>query len=119
MTYDPDFSSIPHSIDEIEQCKLMEPTKVLIGQHVLYRHNHFEDVVDAIVLDIADDHPRMIWRQGFIVEIPPWPSVEVESCWGTFTTRQARIRGSAGWMPLSWLDEPSPQALMAQILAAS
>lgn len=92
------------------------------GDDVLYRHDEWGDVMPATVewVQPADDHDDpMLWRvdrdpatggvflhegKPMFVAVPdPWPSLRLKvPGLGLVTTREARLRGSPGWLPLDW-----------------
>lgn len=102
--YDPDDSWMPYLPDEHRAALFAAPTPVLIGGHVMYRHELHGDVTDAVVLDIDyDSEPRAI-IDGLVVDLPPWPTLTLDTLHGPVRTREARTRGSAGWLPLNWVE---------------
>jgi hypothetical protein len=34
--------------------------------------------------------------------LDPWPMLTLNTPWGLGMTQEARLRGSAGWLPLDW-----------------
>lgn len=112
MIYDPDGSTRTATEDEILAAHHAEqPTPTLaVGDRVLYRHVEHGDVTDALVLavgpldDLTDPH---LWERGPDGTITgprpaPWHDLTVHTAYGTFVTREARVRGSAGWLPADW-----------------
>lgn len=90
------------------------------GDRVYYRHHEWRDVVDADVIGVQSltdlDDPNL-WRfqldsAGVAVEVEgrlvmiaafdPWPLLTLKTPFGTGLSREARLRGSAGWLPLDW-----------------
>lgn len=91
-----------------------------VGDQVLYRHNAWEPPTEAEVLDVQPlddlDDPHL-WRvplgpDGQPVQLDgraiiaqradPWPRLTLRTVYGVGVTREARVRGSAGWLPLDW-----------------
>lgn len=88
------------------------------GQRVWYRHNHHGPLSVAEVerVDLARQDDYGVWRfcvdphTGKPVEregVPlmelvddPWPDVWLRTDWGRVVTRESRIDGSAGWLPM-------------------
>lgn len=91
-----------------------------VGDEVFYRHDYWGsvdrvDILDVQSLDDIDD-PHL-WRvetdgfgQPFLLEgrpvlmarLDPWPTLILRTRWGNAQTREARLRGSPGWLPLDW-----------------
>lgn len=86
-----------------------------VGDEVCYRHESYGPVVRAEITwvqsldDLADPHlwqaqeglvdGRAVLRRRF----DPWPLVRLRvPKLGTGETREARLRGSPGWLPLDW-----------------
>lgn len=118
LVYDPDESWRPWSDgpgSEQDMAKWRQPSPVMLGSHVMYRHDAHGDVTDAVVLDIRtqelDGYPThaMHWPLGLTVQLPPWPLLTLDTVHGIIRTREARVRGSAGWLPLDW-HEPKADA---------
>lgn len=99
--YDPDRSTMPYTPEEAAKCQHMAPTSVLVGAHVLYRHDHHGDATDALVVDVLDDYQKQTIVGGLVVPLPPWPLVTLETIHGRLTCRESRARGAAGWLPLT------------------
>lgn len=102
MVYDPDRSHDPISTDEVEVFRVaMSHPAPKVGDRVLYRHDEHRDVTDALVLGVLpaelDDPNISIGSQH------PWVQVLLQTEHGQILTREARVRGSAGWLPLSWM----------------
>jgi len=90
------------------------------GNQVFYRHRHFGDVTGARVEqveDLDDTTDTYVWHlataAGQLVRdelgrtIPrrvpdPWVTLRLRTDWGLLIAREARLRGSAGWLPLDW-----------------
>jgi hypothetical protein len=90
------------------------------GDTILYRHDAWGPPTDAAVdwvqpaddiddphlwTPMVDEHDRPIMFQGQPVmrqKIDPWPQLRLRTRWGTVITREARLRGSPGWLPLDW-----------------
>lgn len=93
-----------------------------VGDEVLYRHNGWGPVARADVLsvqsetDLDDPHLWRVETDGFGQPVlldgrpvmqqrfDPWPLVQlrVPGLAQRVETREARLRGSAGWLPLDW-----------------
>lgn len=112
MAYDPDGSETTFTEDEILTAhRRAQPTPMpAVGGRVLYRHVEHGDVTDALVLDVGrlddltDPH---LWERGLDGTITgprpaPWHDLTLRTLHGTFVTREARVRGSAGWLPADW-----------------
>jgi hypothetical protein len=116
---------IPHTQQEIEWAhRRPEPHRTplpVVGDEVMYRHQPWGPVVRAEVTwvqsldDMSDPH---LWQvqtdptgnpvllEGKHVlqrRFDPWPVVRLRvPGLGVGETREARLRGSAGWLPLDW-----------------
>lgn len=101
------------------------------GARVFYRHTPWGPVTAAQIIEVQslddqDDH--YLWHRhvnpltgapeidgaGRYLMKPapdPWPSLTLATDWGHRITREARVRGSAGWLPLDWATRyrPLPQ----------
>ena len=86
-----------------------------VGDRVKYRANSWRDdeIVDAQILDVQWDHPddmQLMTKAG--PHPDPWPWVILGYEQGktpmTVRTREARLEGSAGWLPLDWQRWPRP-----------
>lgn len=92
-----------------------------VGSDVFYRSNHWEPETLARVLAHQDDRDYTdfyLWKvitnenraattDGFgkrMIERveDPWICLTLKTEWGVVTCREARLRGSAGWLPLDW-----------------
>lgn len=91
-----------------------------LGDPVLYRHDRWDEptTVQVIAIQPMDDlDDPNIWRveldpygdpilldgrpiiaQGF----DPWPLITLSTMFGTCETREGRLRGSPGWLPLDF-----------------
>jgi hypothetical protein len=88
------------------------------GDRVLYRHRHFADVTPASVLEVqpvpvddAEYESRTVCGptglpvvdgagRRVMARVPdPWVTLRLATDWGHVDTREARLRGSAGWLP--------------------
>lgn len=87
-----------------------------IGDKVKYRANSWRDdeILDAEILDVQWDHPddmQLTTPNG--PHPDPWPWVilgyEVNKVPKMVRTREARLDGSAGWLPLDWQRWPRPR----------
>lgn len=103
-----------------------------VGDEVFYRHAENGPVVRAEVLKVqnAEDFsdPNLWYFQTDQYNRPvevdgqrvlarahdPWPEVTVKTPFGIGVTREARLRGSPGWLPLDWETRavPQPQILI-------
>lgn len=103
-----------------------------VGDEVMYRHVEGGPVVRVEVLAVQDleqiDDPNL-WSfqndpQGGPVMVEgrrvlaaahdPWPELTLRTPYGVGVTREARLRGSCGWLPLDWETRalPDPQVLI-------
>lgn len=90
-----------------------------VGDTVGYRHHEWGDVTVAEVLavqDMDDSTDPYLWHvvttgagtplvdgagRRVLHRAPdPWPTLTLATDWGRRATREARVRGSAGWLPL-------------------
>jgi hypothetical protein len=93
--YDPDTSTVPYTGAEITTALAADPSPTPApGDRVLYRHDEHGDVTDALVVQVVEDWPG--------VDPAYWPTLVLDTAYGTCLTREARVRGSAGWLPLTW-----------------
>ncbi len=114
------------------------PATPVIGERVWYRHDEWSpDVILVTVLDVqpADDmDDPNLWRiirdaygqpildAGVPRRAPhpdPWPEIMFRRAEGSdrlTCAREARLRGSAGWLPLDWHTRPERRRLPAQTL---
>lgn len=91
------------------------------GDEVCYRHDHWGDVVRIEVVsvqpldDVTDQHLWRVETDGaggvllvdgrpvFAQRLDPWPTLRLRvPRIGLVDTREARLRGSPGWLPLDW-----------------
>ncbi len=90
------------------------------GDQVLYRHDPWGEVSEAEVLavqpldDLSDPLLAFVERDQFgeliliddrpviALKKDPWPTVTLRTRYGVGVTREARLRGSPGWLPLDW-----------------
>lgn len=91
-----------------------------VGNEVMYRHNPWEPPTRAEVLavqsldDISDPN---LWRpqrdlDGQLTQVEgryiltgaldPWPELTLRTIYGIGISRESRLRGSPGWLPLDW-----------------
>jgi hypothetical protein len=99
-----------------------------VGERVYYRHHEWGEVTEAQVVAVQDplDYAdRYLWHvltderrrpihdeRGNRVLVPapdPWPTLTLATDWGHRATREARVRGSAGWLPLDWRNRYRPE----------
>lgn len=88
------------------------------GQVVWYRHEPFGALqpVEVLEVDISNPADTYVWRYAVdgnnwpvmvdgkhVMELvdDPWPDVYLKTSWGRIVTREARIEGSPGWLPMS------------------
>lgn len=133
-----DTQLVPYSLEEVRWARARPPAdRVPLpqpGDEVLYRHEPWGRPVTGIVewIEDLDDRTRPnLWEAitdpatGRIIATPdhvpvarqlvdPWPVVRVLSRYGLATTQEARLRGSAGWLPLDWQFRyrPMPELLI-------
>lgn len=109
--YDPDESTRPWEPGpggEQDMAKWVITETPVLGAHVMYRHDAHDDVTDAVVLDVRleefPDYPTHAFHypSGQMRLLPPWPLVTLDTAYGIIRTRESRVRGSAGWLPLDW-----------------
>jgi hypothetical protein len=122
--HDPECSAIAVTRQEITASAWQRPEAARVpaphpGQQVLFRMHRFGDLTDALVVSVQDmtrpgpDPDPMVWRRDNVTGLvcglhaDPWPSVVLDSWWGRIRTREARVRGSEGWVPAGW-DPPRP-----------
>jgi hypothetical protein len=106
----------------------MRPPIPAAGDAVFYRHRHWGEVTRARVVDAQDLDDRddeYLWHvvcdasrapiidgagRRVLKRAPdPWVSLHLATDWGHLLTREARVRGSAGWLPLDWKRRLYPQ----------
>jgi hypothetical protein len=91
-----------------------------VGDEVMYRHNAWEPPSRAEVLAVqslddigdpnlwrpqSDEHGELVRLEGRYVmtgAMDPWPELTLRTKYGIGVTREARLRGSPGWLPLDW-----------------
>lgn len=125
--YDPDRSDIPLSRAEILATVWTDPPHTpipAVGEIVWYRAVEFGDLVEAVVEAVQDPDddradPHVWYRDnetGQAVRLHAWPwlTLTLRTADGRVTCREARARGSAGWLPRDW----DPPAVTPQRLAA-
>lgn len=117
---------IPYEPEEIAWARRRPPQHRVplpnLGDPVLYRHTEWEPPVPATVEGIENLNDRTrpnLWQvlrdpvSGRILAGPdhvplaerlpdPWPVLHILSRYGMAVTQEARLRGSAGWLPLDW-----------------
>lgn len=99
------------------------------GDRVFYRHREWDTQVHEAVIEqvqdpedrtdpwlwhaVRDAHGRQLWdgtTPRFAALADPWPWVVLrtwmDGIWQRFTTREGRVRGSAGWLPPNWRERP-------------
>lgn len=115
------------------------PPRPAPGDACLYRHDEWEEPVPARLIEWLDvdntrdpnlyrfhvddrspARPPVVDGAGRHVMVPvddPWPKGLFDTPYGRIVTREARVRGSAGWLPLDWRARwrpvPSPVRLAA------
>lgn len=106
-----------------------------IGDEVMYRHDSFGPVERAEVVwvqsldDLSDPHLWQVQVDGqgnpvlldgrhvLLQRFDPWPLVHLRIPGrGVGETREARLRGSPGWLPLDWesRSRPSPDFVVVR-----
>jgi hypothetical protein len=98
-------------------CRVATPG---VGDTVLYRHEDWGAVVEATVLSVQSlediNDPNVCrWQQDergdfvlldgrpvAVAGFDPWPLLLLQTRFGRISTREARLRGSPGWLPLDW-----------------
>jgi hypothetical protein len=98
-----------------------------VGDEVMYRHIEGGPVVRAEVLAVqnledfsdpnlwyfqSDQYGQPVTVEGQMVLAQahdPWPEVTLRTPYGIGVTREARLRGATGWLPLDWENRPVPQ----------
>ncbi len=103
--------------DRPARCRVPVPTE---GDTVFYRHDPWaaptearvewvqpaDDLDDPHLWDVqVDEHHRPLLHQGRPVMKPkldPWPLLRLKTRFGLVDTREARLRGAPGWLPLDW-----------------
>lgn len=114
-------TSVPVPLEEVHRVRRRPPeqrTRIpLVGEHVLYRHNWYEEPSEAEVeaVDVSNLEDWNVYRvvldnDGKPVEIDgrrvtepvedPWPDLILRTDYGRIVTREARIEGSPGWLPM-------------------
>lgn len=123
---------IPYDESEITWARCRPPEHRVplptLGDPVLYRHDPWGSPVVAEVIAIEDLDDRTkpnLWEvvrdpaSGRILATPdhvpvarpladPWPVLHIKSRYGIAVTQEARLRGSAGWLPLDWESRHRP-----------
>ena len=134
-SYNPDLRHIEPGKEEILLAVHARPQPTplpAIGDVVWYRAQPFGDLVEAVVEDIQDpyDHPEgvpdpNVWYRDNVTGAPlrllpdPWLWLKLDTVWHDphgftvrmetgLTTREARVRGSIGWLPYDFPDKPLP-----------
>lgn len=112
-----------------------------LGDALLYRHREWADPEPCRLLEWVDlDNPNdpLMYRTVVDERSPfrapvtdgagrrlvepvddPWPLVLLDTPHGLVTTREARLRGSAGWLPLDWRARYRPTPAVGLIVAAT
>lgn len=119
-----DSRAVPYGKDEIEWAHERPPQhrvrRPAVGDTVLYRHDPWDDPTEATVVwvqpsdDVDDPHlwtaqtdqvGATLTHQGRPLLAPradPWPRLHLRTRFGLIDTREARLRGSPGWLPPDW-----------------
>lgn len=137
---DDEYRHIPIDPSEIHQA-LSRPKKDQTpiphaGDMVFFRYETWGDVTEAKVIEVqpADDFTdhyichvvvsrtgqALTDELGRYVTKPapdPWPKLTLRTQWGICVTREARVRGSAGWLPLDWRNRRRPIPPQLMVLA--
>jgi hypothetical protein len=104
-----------------------------VGERVCYRHHEWGEVTHAQVLAVQDPTDPASYRDHYLWHVlvdearlpihdgagnrvltpapDPWPTLTLATGWGHRMTREARVRGSAGWLPLDWQTRYRPSGL--------
>lgn len=101
-----------------------------VGADVFYRHRHFAEATRARVVSVQDLDDRTdeyLWHvarnsaglpivdgagRRLLQRAPdPWVTLRLATDWGHVECREARVRGSAGWLPLDWEQRLYPQVV--------
>lgn len=106
------------------------------GDQVYYRHEQWADPTLAQVVRIVDPlpedlnvfesalntthptrHPLLDGIGHTLMVLRPDPDYEVElhTAYGRVVTREARVRGSAGWLPLDWTTRWRPNGPLLDV----
>jgi hypothetical protein len=125
--YDPDRSDLPPSKAEILETVWRNPPATTIpeiGDVVWYRHEEWGDLTEALVEAVQDPDadrtdPNVWYRDhatGAAVRMHdrPWLALTLSTAYGRVSCREARARGSAGWLPHDW----DPPVADPQVIAA-
>ncbi len=119
-----DTRHVPYDLAEVEWARhrpRRHRTPIpAVGDTVLYRHSEWADPVDADVIyvqpadDLTDPNLWQVQRDSTgavaVVDgrpvvsghVDPWVSLTLRTRYGTVITREARLRGSPGWLPVDW-----------------
>src|SRR6185312_17293823 len=91
-----------------------------VGDTVLYRHHDWGDPEPAEVVwvqpvdDVDDPHVSSVTcdpagapmllegRPVMALKVDSWRRLHLRTRFGMVDTREARLRGSPGWLPLDW-----------------
>ena len=92
-----------------------------VGDRIFYRHRHFGEVTDAQVVAVQpfpdedndyqfrvacgpDGQPLLdgLGHRLTAKVQDPWITLRLATAWGHLDTREARLTGSAGWLPVDW-----------------
>jgi hypothetical protein len=125
---------VPYSPSEITWAQCRPPAErvppPVVGDKVWVRHEPWGSVVPGTVIHVQplddpwQDNPYL-WTNrtdpltgAFLVTADgepiaerhpdPWPVVHVAWVGGVDHTQEARLRGSAGWLPLDWENRRRP-----------
>lgn len=123
--YDPWRSDIPVGPAEIRDTVWLNPPDTptpSVGDVVWYRRHEFGDCTEATVLDVQDPHDSRddpnLWQPDdagrWALRLPPWLELTLNTAYGRVTCRQARARGSAGWLPYDWDGAPTSEQHLAR-----
>ncbi len=119
-----DSRAVPHTRAEFDWAHCREPQHRVgppaAGDTVLYRHEPWATPTEATVEwvqpadDVDDPHLWIVqtdqWERPMLhggqpvmrPKADPWPLVRLRTKFGRVDTREARLRGSPGWLPPDW-----------------
>lgn len=140
--YNPDFAHIPLTREEVTLAVHDRPQPTpypAVGDVVWYRAQPHGDLVEAVVEAIQDPnvHPGgepdpNVWYRDNQTGAPlhllpdPWLTLTLDTVWHDesgqaqhmrLTCREARARGSVGWLPADWDGELVTEEQLAEIPA--
>ncbi len=136
-----DSRGIPHSQAEVDWAhnrparhRVRTPA---VGDTVLYRHDPWTEPTEATVAwvqpadDVDDPHlwqvqadgaGRIVTHEDRPLMTPrpdPWPVLRLRTRYGMVETREARLRGSPGWLPPDWQARHRPVPELARPMSGA